>query len=116
MLDVRIRKAVLEGILFSYDSIVENKIHRQVLESVVPGALKFYDFPDLVATLAPRKVSILSSTDPLGHQLPANTVRNEYGRAVEAYRHMGVEGAIHIRDRSPGEESNTIYREFTGNP
>ena len=116
VLDVRIRKAVLEGILSSYDSIVENKIHRQVLESVVPGALKFYDLPDLVATLAPRKVSILSSTDPLGHQLPANTVRKEYGRAIEAYRQMGIEGAIHILDRSPGEETNTIYREFTGNP
>ena len=116
VLDSRIHKTVLEGILSSYDSVVENKIHRQVLESVVPGALKFYDLPDLVATLAPREVSIVGGTDPLGHELPADTVRSEYGRAVEAYRQMGIEGAIHIRDRSPGEESNTIYREFTGNP
>jgi hypothetical protein len=116
VLDSRIRKAVLEGILSSYDSIEENKIHRQVLETVVPGALKFYDLPDLVATLAPREVSIVSGTDPLGHELPADTVLKEYGRAVEAYRQMGVEGAIHIRDRSPGEETNTIYREFSGNP
>jgi hypothetical protein len=87
-----------------------------VLESVVPGALKFYDLPDLVATLAPRKVSIVSGTDPLGHELPADTVRKEYGRAVEAYRQMGMEGAIHIRDLSSGEETNTIYSELTGNP
>ena len=116
MLDGRIRKAVLEGILSSYDSVVENKIHRQVLESVVPGALKFYDLPDLVATLAPREVSIVSGTDPLGHELPADTVRKEYGRAVEAYKQMGMEGAIHIRDRSPGEQTNTIYPEFINNP
>jgi len=105
VLDGRIRKAVLDGILSSYDSVVENKIHRQVLEIVVPGALKFYDLPDLVATLAPRKVSIVSGTDPLGHELPADMVRKEYARAVAAYRQMGMERAIHIRDRSPGEET-----------
>jgi cephalosporin-C deacetylase-like acetyl esterase len=116
VLDGRIRKVVLEGMLSSYDSVVENKIHRQVFESVVPGALKFYDLPDLVATLAPRKVSIVSGTDPLGHELPANAVRNEYRRAVDAYRQMGVERAIHILERSPGEDASTIYRELTDGP
>jgi cephalosporin-C deacetylase-like acetyl esterase len=116
VLDRRIRKVVLEGMLSSYVSVVENKIHRQVLESVVPAALKFYDLPDAVATLVPRKVSIVSGTDPLGHELPANEVRKEYRRAVEAYRQMGMERAIHILDRSPGEDTATIYREFTDDP
>jgi len=116
VLDARIHKVVLEGMLSSYDSVVENKIHRHVFESVVPGALKFYDLPDLVATLAPRKVSIVSGTDPLGHEMPANAVRNEYKRAVDAYRQMGVERAIHILERSPGEDASTIYRELTDSP
>jgi hypothetical protein len=109
VLDPRIRKVVLEDMLSSYESVVKNKINRRVLESVVPGALKFYDFPDLVATLAPREVSIVSGKDPLGHDLLADTVRKEYSRAVEVYRQMGVEQAIHIRDRSPGEDTATIY-------
>jgi cephalosporin-C deacetylase-like acetyl esterase len=116
VLDRRIRKVVLEDMLSSFDSVVENKIHRQVFESVVPGVLKFYDLPDLVATLAPRKVSIVSGADPVGHELPANAVRKEYSRAVEAYRQMGMERAIHIRDRSPGEDTTTIYRELTDGP
>jgi dienelactone hydrolase len=116
VLDRRIGKVVLEGMLSSYDSVVENKIHRQVLESVVPGALKFYDLPDLVATLAPRKVSIVSGADPVGHALPVNAVRKKYSRAVEAYRQMGMERAIHIRDRSTDEDSTTIYRELTDEP
>jgi len=116
VLDRRIRRVVLEGMLSSYESAVENKIHRQVFESVVPGALKFYDLPDLVATLAPRKVSMVGSTDPLGHELPANTVRTEYGRAFEAYRQMGMERAIHILDHIPGEDTNMIYRELNDNP
>jgi hypothetical protein len=116
VLDPRIRKVVLEGMLSSYDSVVENKIHRHVLENVVPGALKFYDFPDLVASLAPRKVSIVSGADPLGHELPANAVLKEYGRAVEAYRQVGMEHSIHIRDRNPGDDTTTIYRELTDSP
>ena len=117
VLDRRIRKLVLEDMLSSYDSVVENKIHRQIFENVVPGALKFYDLPDLVATLAPRGVSIVSGTDPLGHELPANVVQREYSRAVEAYRQMGMERAIHIRDRKPGEDTTTtIYRELRDDP
>jgi cephalosporin-C deacetylase-like acetyl esterase len=113
VLDGRIRKVVVEDMLSTYDSVVENKVHRQVFESVVPGALKFYDLPDVVTTLAPRKVSIVSGTDPLGQELPANTVRNEYKRAIDAYRHMGMDRAIHILERSPGEDASTIYRELT---
>ncbi len=116
VVDRRIRKVVLENMLSSYDSVVENKIHRQVFESVVPGALKFYDLPDLVATLAPREVSIVSGTDPLGHELPAYAIQKEYSRAVEAYRQMRTERAIHIRNRRPGENTTTIYRELTDDP
>jgi cephalosporin-C deacetylase-like acetyl esterase len=116
VLDHRIRKVVLEGMLSSYGSVVENRIHRQMLESVVPGALKFYDLPDLVASLAPRMVSIVSATDSLGHELPANTVRKEYRHAVEAYGEMGEEQDLHIRDRSTGNDITTIYREFIVNP
>ena len=116
VLDHRIRKVVLEGMLSSYNSILENRAHRQMFESVVPGALKFYDLPELVASLAPRKVSIVSGVDSVGHELPANTVQKEYSHAVEAYRHMGVEQDIHILDRGTAEHMSTIYRELIGNP
>jgi hypothetical protein len=48
--------------------------------------------------------------------LPVNAVQKEYSRAVEAYRQMGVERAIHIRNRMPGEDTTTIYRELTDGP
>ena len=113
VLDHRIKKLALEGMLSSYESVVKNKVHRQVFESIVPGALKFYDFPDLVATLAPRDVWIVNGNDPMEHELPASEVNKEYGRAVDAFRQAGAEKAIHIRDRSSGEDASTIYRELT---
>jgi cephalosporin-C deacetylase-like acetyl esterase len=109
-LDRRIRKVALEGMLSSYDSVVKNRVHRQVFETVVPGALKFYDLPDLVATLAPREVWIVNGTDPLGHELPATDVKKEYGRAADAFKQAGAEQAIHIVDRRPGEDAPTTYR------
>jgi hypothetical protein len=49
--------------------------------------------------------------------LPAAAVQKEYSRAVEAYRQVGMERAIHIRNRTPGEDTTTtIYRELRDDP
>ncbi len=55
VLDGRIRRVVLDGMLVSYESVVNSKVHRRILEGVAPGMLKSYDLQDLVAALAPRK-------------------------------------------------------------
>lgn len=103
VLDARIRKVVLDGMLVSYESVVNSRVHRRVLEGVVPGMLKSYDLQDLVAALAPRGVWIVSGTDPLGHELPASEVRNEYRRALDVFSQQGAGQAIHIMDRSPDQ-------------
>lgn len=50
--DTRIDSLELEGMIRSFESIVENRIHRQVFEQVVPGAIRQYDLPELVRALA----------------------------------------------------------------
>ena len=82
VLDSRIRRVVLAGMLVSYELVVNSRVHRHVLEGVAPGMLKSYDLQDLVAALAPRDVWIVSGKDPLGHELPASEVRKEYQRAL----------------------------------
>ena len=113
VLDRRIHKVALEGMLSSYESVVKNKVHRQVFDSLVPGALKFYDLPDLVAALAPREVWIVGGTDPMGHELPASEIKKEYSRAVDAFTSAGAGQALHIRDHRPGEDTITTYHELT---
>ncbi|PYV95869.1 MAG: hypothetical protein DMG89_19910 [Acidobacteria bacterium] len=112
VVDRRIRKVALANMLSSYESIVKNRVHRQVFEAIVPGALKIYDLPDLVATLAPREVWIINGTDPLGHELPASEISKEYSRALDAFRQAKAEESIHIRDRRFEEDVTTTYREF----
>jgi cephalosporin-C deacetylase-like acetyl esterase len=111
VLDARIRKVVLNGMLVSYESVLKSRVHRHVLEGVAPGMLKSYDLQDLVAALAPREVWIVNGTDPLGHEVPASDVKKQYHRALEVFTQKGAGQAIHIVDRGPDQDS-IVYSEL----
>ena len=113
VLDGRIRRVMLDGMLVSYESVVNSRVSRRILEGVAPGMLKYYDLQDLVAAMAPRDVWIVNGTDPMGHELPASEVTKEYRRALEAFSQQGAAQAIHIRDRRLGQDITPFYREFT---
>ena len=113
VLDGRIRRVMLDGMLISYESVVNSRVNRGILEGVAPGMLKYYDLQDLVAAMAPRDVWIVNGTDPMGHELPASEVTKEYRRALEAFSQQGAAQAFHIRDRRPGQDTTPFYREFT---
>ena len=53
VLDGKIRRVMLDGMLVSYESVVSSRVHRRIREGVSPGMLKYYDLQDLVAALAP---------------------------------------------------------------
>ena len=113
VLDGRIRRVMLDGMLVSYESVVNSRVSRRILEGVAPGMLKYYDLQDLVAATAPRDVWIVNGTDPMGHELPASEVTKEYRRALEAFSQQGAAQAIHIKDRRLGQDTTPFYREFT---
>lgn len=112
VLDERIRRVVLEGMLISYQSIVNRSIHRQVFEDVVPGALKFYDFPDLVATLAPRSVWMVNAVDPLGQPVGLGEVRKQYAESARAFEMANA--TLDIAQRRSDEPIAVRYRNLIG--
>jgi hypothetical protein len=57
-LDARIREVTVENGLTSWLRVVQQPISYNQLTNVVPGVLRDYDLPDLVQSLAPRKVVI----------------------------------------------------------
>ena len=99
VLDERLKKIVLEGMLQSYQTIVDQKIHRQVLENVVPSVLRFYDLPDLVAALAPREVWMVNSVDAVGRAVRSQQAESTYAFAKQAFRLTGQSDRLHFRDR-----------------
>ena len=44
--------------------------------------LKAYDLPDMVASLAPRQVTVVDAADPLGNPLTVEEMRNVYGSSA----------------------------------
>jgi hypothetical protein len=62
--------------------VVNQRIHRQVFEQIVPGALADFDLPDLVSALAPRPTWLINATDPLGNRMRTADVRRVHKGAT----------------------------------
>lgn len=98
-LDERLKKIVLERMLGSYQTVVDQKIHRQVFENVVPSALRFFDLPDLVAALAPREVWVVNPVDAVGNVVQSRQAESKYRFAQEAFRLTSQSERLHLRNR-----------------
>lgn len=101
-LDERIKRVTLDGMLVSYRSVVEARVHQGVFENVIRGVLGLYDLPDLAASLAPRPVWLVDAADPLGRPLTKAEVEREY-RAARGVR---------VLRRSAGELPSRAYQEM----
>jgi hypothetical protein len=110
VLDERLKKVILEDGLISYESVERYRIHRGIIESVIPGVLKVYDLPDLLAALAPRPTWVVNARDPLGNRAIISTVRGQYAAAVEAFKSWGAQDALHIEVTEPKDEFSVTYR------
>ena len=107
-LDERLKKIMLERMLESYQTIVDQKIHRQVFENVVPSVLRFYDLPDLVAALAPREVWMVNPVDAVGKVVQSRQAESNYTFAQQAFSLTGQPDRLHFRNRG----TETILRAY----
>ena len=89
VMDERIRRVALDKMLVSYQSMVDNKIHRGAFENIVPGVLKVYDLPDLARMIAPRDIRIVDAANPVGQRVELDQVRKQYGSAKAIWRGAG---------------------------
>jgi dienelactone hydrolase len=112
VLDERIKKIAIEGTLVSYQSVITNRIHRQVLESTVRGALKDYDLPDLVAALAPRSAFIVNGVNALGHRVAPGEITKQYATASTAFLTAGNKASLRIAERREDERAAAFYSDF----
>jgi cephalosporin-C deacetylase-like acetyl esterase len=101
--DERISRIVLDRMLASYDLVVNERIHQGLADQIVPSALKYFDLPDVVASLAPRRVAAFNCVNQLGQELPEDRLRREYARALERYAEAGAASALRIGVRNRDE-------------
>jgi hypothetical protein len=80
--------------LVSYRAVVTERMG--VVEQVIPSALKYFDLPDVVAAISPRRVAIFNGVNPLGQELTIRRLREQYAGVAGS-----PEVAVRDRDEQP---------------
>ncbi|MFM8272880.1 MAG: alpha/beta hydrolase [Gemmata sp.] len=80
----------LDGALVSWDSVARTPLAHDQLASVVPGALKVYDLPDLAAAIAPRPLTVRNPVDATGKPLSKDAAEQAYKPVRDAYQKAGA--------------------------
>jgi hypothetical protein len=90
----------------SYGSLVLNPFYNaDFIHSTVAGALKSYDLPELMASLAPRKLMIAGITDCQGNIILPDSVQVELDKIRAAYQYRHATEQLSILPGKAGGKS-----------
>lgn len=109
VLDPRIGELLLDGGLISYQAMARTPIQRRVFDSVLPGVLGKYDFPDLVAALAPRPVTLIDLRTVMGNTASLKEVQDTYAYAHVSYAISDAPSHLRILLRREDESLDALY-------
>jgi cephalosporin-C deacetylase-like acetyl esterase len=76
-LDSRIRRVVVENTLTSYRMVLDEPLHRNISEILIPGVLRKYDLGDLLLAAAGRPVTVINPQNAAGDVITADQFRKE---------------------------------------
>jgi cephalosporin-C deacetylase-like acetyl esterase len=89
VLDPRIKGVTVKGTLASYRMIVDQPVHRNVSEVVIPGVLKKYDLGDLLLALNPRPVEVIDPQDAMGAPISEQDFRKALAYVFQSEDRLG---------------------------
>lgn len=89
-LNPKVTAVTLERGIPSWDLVVRTPVNNDQLVNVVTGALKTYDLPDLMASLAPRPLTIKNPVDAAGEPLSAEAANEAFKVVKDAYAKKGA--------------------------
>jgi len=78
-LDSRITRVVVENALTSYRMVLDQPLHRNISEIMIPGVLRKYDMGDVLQAIAPRSVTVVNPQDATGAVITEEQFRKELG-------------------------------------
>ena len=85
-LDPRIDAITLIHPLLSWSDVVRTPVSEDQMTNVVPGALAYYDLPDLARAVFPRPLTIKEAVDATGKPVALADVEKAYTAARAAYQ------------------------------
>jgi hypothetical protein len=97
----------------SYQSIVMNMFYNpKFVHSLVPGALKAYDLPDLAASLAPRKLLMAGVTDGNSNINDLESINKDLDIIKYAYTFRNADRQLNIISGKQPEKLIDLYMEW----
>ena len=97
-LDSRIRGVIVENTLASYFLAIEQPLHRNISEIMIPGVLRKYDVGGLLMAIAPRPVTWINPQDATGA-----VIGNQDVRKILSYVFESKGQNIRVAGRAAGE-------------
>ncbi len=111
--DPSIERVALVEPFSSYRSMVMNQYYNSAfIYGSVPGALKAYDLPDLLASLAPRKLLLSGVTDSLGKPSPADSIRDDMHTVKDSYLKNNATEQLTIQVGGSSEGPERLFSEW----
>jgi hypothetical protein len=111
--DQDIKRIALIEPYSSYQSIVMNRFYNpKFVYSIVPGALKAYDLPDLAASLAPRKLFMVNVTDGNSKSTDIDSINKDLDPVKIAYHYRNADGQLNIVTEKSTEKIFDLYLEW----
>lgn len=87
---------VLERAPAAYSEVVLNRFYTTPTSAMVPAALTAYDLPDLLASLAPRRVAVLAPVDQRDEPLTAEAAGRIFRYPTARFEKSGAKGRLRI--------------------
>ncbi|MEO6910992.1 MAG: alpha/beta fold hydrolase [Edaphobacter sp.] len=82
LLDESVRSVLVNRTLATYMSVVDSEQYDLALDWFVPGILRHFDIPDIVAAISPRPVWMVDALDADGKVLPESALRERYSKRI----------------------------------
>src|SRR5262249_32743028 len=98
-LDPRIKMLGIRESLASWSSVVHTPVSHNQLANAVPGALAYYDLPDLAATLAPRPLGVAGAVDPVNKPLTRAELEKVYSACTKAYGDKKAQRHLTLKEK-----------------
>jgi cephalosporin-C deacetylase-like acetyl esterase len=103
-LDERIRAAVCDGGLVSYQALARTDRYRHGAGIFIRDVLLHFDLPQVAGAVAGRRLALLAPVDAMKRSLPPPVARAAYRWTEQAYRAAGAAEQFRVLARL-GEES-----------
>jgi len=82
LFDSRMKRLILEGMLVSYQALIDARLNQDAPEQIIPGAMAHFDLPDVAAALAPCRIDLTNPVNPLGQRMSQAEAERAYAQVA----------------------------------